>query len=48
MQGVSNEKAKEFCIFMNYGGLYIAKYWIRVILSNPEYFNIKAIFKNYM
>lgn len=48
MQGISNEKAKDFCIFMNYSGLYIAKYWIRVILSNPEYFNVRAIFKNYM
>ena len=49
MPQISNSKAKEFCEVMNYSGLYIAKYWIRVILSNPDYFsNIPAIFKNYI
>ena len=45
MPGLTRQEAKNFCIFMRYNALYIAKYWIRVILSNPEYFSIEPIFR---
>ena len=48
IDGVENEKVIQWCEEKNYDGYYIANYWVKFILSNRDYFNVNAIFKDYM
>ena len=43
---ISNDEVHNFCEHEGYDGKYVANYWVKVILSNPQYFNIKKIFED--